>query len=122
MSNFKELTVWQRAHALAMQTYRGTARFPAEERFGLTNQIRRAAVSVSVNIAESCGRRHTNDQVRFLLMAQGSSFELEAEFLLARDIGIMASEAANELIERTNEVQRMLSGLMRSKRRRDGSG
>jgi four helix bundle protein len=117
MSDFKELTVWQRAHALALAAYRGTARFPLGERFGLTAQIRRAAVSVSANIAESCGRWHAEDQIRFLRTAQGSARELEAELLLARDLELMTPERAEELMNSVREVQRMRVGLIRSKRR-----
>jgi len=94
MQRFTEIKVWQRSHALVLQLYRLTATPPAEERFGLTSQIRRAAVSVPTNIAEGSKRRTNADYARFLNVAEGSLAETEYLLLLTRDIGYLSAELA----------------------------
>ena len=88
MGNYQELSVWKRAHDLALKVYRGTQSFPDAERFGLTSQVRRAAVSIVSNIAESSARPCNREQIRFLNIALGSTCELESQILLSRDIWI----------------------------------
>ena len=85
MKDFKELRVWQKAHSLALEVYQATRSFPRDEIYGLTSQIRRAAVSVGANIAEGCGRRSDGEFARFLQIARGSASELEYHLLFARD-------------------------------------
>lgn len=87
MGYFKDLKVWRAAHGLALAVYQVSGGFPAAERFGLTAQARRAAVSVAANLAEGAGRRSDAELVRFAGIALGSLHELEAELLLARDLG-----------------------------------
>src|SRR5688572_7015933 len=86
MGNFRELIVWKRAQDLALDVYRSPRAFPQDERYGLTAQMRRAAVSVSSNIAEGCGRQGDRELARFLQIARGSARELECQLLLSRDL------------------------------------
>ncbi|MGH7508809.1 MAG: four helix bundle protein [Gemmatimonadales bacterium] len=87
MGNFRELVVWRRAQDLALAVYRSTSSFPKEERYGLSAQMRRAAVSVSSNIAEGCGRQGDRGLARFLQIARGSVRELECQLLLSCELG-----------------------------------
>jgi len=80
MVDFKDLKVWQKAHQMALTTYRVTAAFPKEEIYGLTSQLRRAAASIGANIAAGCGRRSDGDMCRFLQIARGSASEVEYHF------------------------------------------
>ena len=93
--------------------YQATGHFPTEEKFGLTAQMRRAAVSIPANIAEGCGRGSDRDMARFLQMSMGSASELEYELLLAHELGLLDSQSLQELAERTTEVKRMLASLIR---------
>src|SRR6266849_5891848 len=95
---YKELRVWQQAMGLAKDCYVQTREFPAEERYGLTSQIRRAAVSVPANIAEGSARGTKRDFTSFLRIAQGSLRELETYLLLCVEIGLLASEPAEALL------------------------
>jgi four helix bundle protein len=111
MRDFRRLNVWQKAHDLTLAVYRATAAFPADERFGLVAQLRRAAVSVPANIAESCGRRARRDEAHLLQIAFGSACELEAELLLARDLGYLGDGGFEPLGASLREVKRMLGAL-----------
>ncbi len=111
MQRFTDLKVWQRAHAMALEIYRVTAAFPSDERFGLISQIRRAAVSVSANIAEGAKRRHPADFARFLNVAEGSIAEVECLTLLAKDLKYLSDDAAKPLMSEAEEISRMLNAL-----------
>ncbi len=87
MKNFRDLMVWQKAHALTLASYRSTAEFPKQEIYGLISQIRRCSASIAANIAEGCGKGSNAEFQRFLQMAAGSASELEYHFLLAKDLG-----------------------------------
>lgn len=89
MRDFKELQVWQKSHQLAMKTYQTTVKFPKEETYGLTSQIRRACLSIPANISEGCGRNGATEFARFLQIAMGSASELEYFFLFSHDIGLL---------------------------------
>ncbi len=113
MAQVKKLKVWQRAHLLALAVHRTTAPFPREELYGLTAQLRRAAVSVPANIVDGCGRRgDVGDLARFLQIALGSVMELEYHCLLANDLGLLERRVADRLINEAREIQKMLSGLL----------
>ena len=105
--DYGKLQVWRKAHALTLRIYEATRGVPTDERFGLTSQMRRSAASVPANIAEGCGRGGENELARFLQIAQGSGSELSYHLLLARDLGFLHEEIANELIQMTHEVTRM---------------
>ena len=87
MQHFRNLLVWQKSHEMVLQVYRISRDFPREELYGLTSQLRRAAVSIPSNIAEGCSRGSDADFGRFLIIALGSSSEVEYQLLLARDLG-----------------------------------
>jgi four helix bundle protein len=118
MGNYQELTVWKHAHGLALDLYRSTQHFPDGKRYGITSQLRRAAISVPSNIAEGTGRVGNRDQARFLQIARGSVCELECQLLLARDIGYLTLETWSALDKRCREVGKMLNGLIGSLGRR----
>jgi four helix bundle protein len=108
--NFRDLGMWQKSHALTMQVYELTQGFPQEERFGLTSQMRRSAVSIPANIAEGCGRGGSAELSRFLTIAQGSASELEYLCTLAGALGMLQEGEAEELCQAVQEVARMING------------
>ncbi|MFB1489280.1 MULTISPECIES: four helix bundle protein [unclassified Thiocapsa] len=113
MQDFRDLLVWVKAHEATLAVYRCTRTFPSDERFGLTFQIRRAAVSVASNIAEGSGRRSDADFARFLSMAFGSASEVEYQALLAKDLGYLSDPEHQEVRDRISEVKRMLASLIK---------
>lgn len=113
MKSFRDLRVWEKAHSLALHSYQATNGFPKSEMFGLTSQIRRAAVSVAANIAEGCGKRGNAEFQRFLNIAGGSASELEYHFLLAHDLHLLDDKVYVGLNTTVIEVKRMLSALAR---------
>jgi len=108
---FRELLVWQKAHALTLALYKVTRAFPRDERYGLIAQIRRAAASVPAKLAEGCGRRTAADFGRFVQIALGSASELEYHLVLAADLDFLLPDQYTELDGRATEVKRMLTGL-----------
>ncbi len=116
MQDFRKLKVWQKAHELALAIYRATAKFPKEELYGLTSQIRRASVSIPTNIAEGCGRSTDSEFARFLHIAMGSAFETEYELLLSLDLGFLAKEEYSRLDAATQETKRMIIALYKTLR------
>jgi four helix bundle protein len=113
LKNFRDLMVWQKAHALTLTSYRGTADFPKQEIYGLTSQIRRCSASIAANIAEGCGKRGNGEFQRFLHIATGSASELEYHFLLAKDLGFVSEGEYKSLEQAVIEVKRMLAGLIK---------
>jgi four helix bundle protein len=113
MKDFRSLHVWQKAHQLTLLAYDVTRRFPKEEVYGLTSQIRRCAASVAANIAEGCGKRGNAEFQRFLGISAGSASELEYHFLLARDLGLLNHNEYDRLNGSIVEVKRMLASLVR---------
>ncbi len=113
MFNFERLEVWQKAVAYAGLVYRTTKEFPPAEQFGLTNQLRRAATSISANIAEGSARPPA-DFARFLGYAAGSAYEVVTHSVLARNEGLLTPLAHDQLYAGADEICRMLSGLRRS--------
>jgi four helix bundle protein len=114
--SFQDLVVWKKSIELALSVYRLTAQFPDAERFGLTNQMRRAAVSISSNIAEGAGRATKGEFLQFLGIARGSNFELESQFVIARGLGFGAQQIQKEAEKLCDEVGRLLSLLISSLR------
>lgn len=114
MRDFRELKVWHKAHQVALEIYRNTRGFPPDERFGLTVQLRRAAVSMVSNIAEGCGRDSERDFARFLSIAAGSASEAEYQLLLAKDLGYLSDDLQRQLDDQVNEVKRMLNAFLRT--------
>lgn len=114
MFNFEKLTVWQKSIDFADLVYTCTRTFPADERFGLTNQMRRAAVSVSSNIAEGCSRSTPKDHARFVEIATGSLFEVVSQSFVAQRQRFISDEHFRAVYAAAEEEGRMLSGLRRS--------
>jgi four helix bundle protein len=111
-STFKELRVWQQAMKLATQTYRATGNFPRHEVYGLSLQMRKAAVSIPSNIAEGKGRRTDRDFRQFLFTARGSLLELETQVMIAQGLDYLTEKQAQVLLEGAEIVGRSLSGLI----------
>ena len=111
MRRFEELIVWKKAHQLVLEVYRVTQQFPTEERYGLTSQMRRAAVSVPANIVEGHKRRSKREFANFMSVAEGSLEELKYYFLLSRDLGYFPDKSLAPRYGDAEEVGRMLYGL-----------
>lgn len=114
MFNFEKLDVWHKAIVFADCVYVNTRHFPAEERFGLTNQMRRAAVSISSNLAEGTSRGSKNDFARFIEIASGSLYEVVSQSFIAKAQGFLNEEQFQQLYSAADEQARMLSGLKKS--------
>jgi len=112
--NFEKLIVWQKARTLAKEVYTATENFPAEERFRLADQIRRAGISVASNIAEGASRRSFKDQERFLEIAYGSLMEVCCQMQLSVDLGFISESDFARFRERFREISRLLVALKTS--------
>jgi len=113
MHNFKELNIWKRSVDLAVKVYQLSRGFPKEEKFGLTSQITRCAVSIGSNIAEGAGRNTDKDFNNFLGIALGSSFELETQIIIANKVGLIDDESFKSISSEILEVQKMINGFKR---------
>ncbi len=111
MRDFRKIQVWERAHQFALQVYKITSSLPKEELYGLTSQMRRAAMSIPSNIAEGCGRDTQTELARFIHIASGSASELEYQLILAHDLGYIRDELYPNLNAEINEIKRMLVGF-----------
>jgi four helix bundle protein len=107
------LQVWQKAHRLTLDMYRVTRSFPAEERYGLTSQLRRSAASVPTNVAEGCGRDGERDLARFISIAAGSASETEYHLMLARDLEYLPEGDYDRLFALVTDIKKMLRALHR---------
>lgn len=113
MQSFRKLVVWQKAHALTLSLYRITKAFPADERYGLSAQIRRSAASIGANLAEGCGRVSRRDFARFATIALGSASELEYHLVMAADLELIDRDTHLRSDTAVVQVKRMLAGLIR---------
>lgn len=111
---FTDLKVWQKSHAFVLNIYRITRDFPREERFGLTSQMQRAAVSVPANIAEGFRKKGKKDKANFFNIAQGSLDETKYYLILSRDLGYFKD--SDSLLDDADEIQKMIFGLIESLR------
>jgi four helix bundle protein len=114
LKNYKDLKVWKKSYELCLEIYRITAKFPKEERYGLTSQIRRSVVSIPSNIAEGYGRKTTRDYIRMLYISYGSVCELETQILLAGDLDLIEKGELGTLKKDIAEIERMLKALIKS--------
>ena len=114
MFSFEKLAVWQKSLLLAERVYDYTDGFPSRESFGLTQQMRRAVVSISSNLAEGCSRHSAADFARFIEIATGSAFELVSQAWIARQRKMLCPQSHEVIYRDTLEIVRMLSGLRRS--------
>jgi four helix bundle protein len=114
MQTFRDLKVWQKAHQLVLEIYKITKSFPADEKFGLTIQLRRSAASIATNIVEGFKRRSDKEYSYFLNIADASLEETKYHIILAHDLHYISERDFNALEESCNEVGRMLCGLQKS--------
>jgi four helix bundle protein len=112
MQDFRNLKVWSKSHKFTLDVYQATRPFPPDERFGLTNQIRRACASIGANLAEGCGRKSDADMGRFVQMAMGSASEVEYHLLLAYDLHFLPAADYERLNAEVTEIKRMLTALL----------
>ncbi|RKS02084.1 four helix bundle protein [Flavobacterium sp. 102] len=109
MHQFKELEIWKRSRLFCSKIYLITSSFPADEKFGLTNQLRRASVSIPSNIAEGCSRSSNKDFSRFLEIAIGSIYEIETQLLIAFDLGYINQLELDKLVNDLDTIIKMIS-------------
>jgi four helix bundle protein len=109
MHQFKELLIWQKSRNFCSEIYSITSTFPNDEKFGITNQLRRASVSIPSNIAEGSSRNSNKDFSRFLEIAIGSAYEIETQLLIASDLGFIKTEQLELLIIQLDEIIKMIS-------------
>lgn len=114
IKSYRDLEVWQRSMAWVKRIYKLTNQLPSNERFGLTSQMQRAAVSVPANIAEGATREHTGDYLRFVSIARGSLAEVETMILLCIELEYVPCDRCKELLNESEEISKMLAGLQRS--------
>jgi len=112
--SYQDLVVWQKAMVLAKDVYKITKCYPKGEIYGLTSQIRRAAVSIPCNIAEGWGRKSKGDFIRFLAVARGSAAEPETVILLSSEIGILSKDQSEPFLQNLTEIRKMLNALIKS--------
>src|SRR6478609_10265038 len=98
IDSYQDLDVWKQSKALVRDIYELTKAFPKEEQFGLTNQLRRAAVSIPSNIAEGCGRNHFKDSIQFFFVSRGSLYEIETQIIIAFDLGYISNSDLKNII------------------------
>ena len=116
-SSFKDLRVWQEAMRFAVDVYRATAQFPRHELYGLSQQLRRAAVSVPSNIAEGKGHRSDREFGNFLLHAGGSLLEVQTQLMIAQELQYISQEDGERLLALSDTIGRSLNGLINSMRK-----
>ncbi len=115
-SNYKKLVVWQKAMLLTTDIYKIVKKLPREELFALSDQMRRAAISIPSNIAEGCGRKLQGELKYFLRIASGSAAELETQLQICINLGYLTAEDVNEKFSLLREIEKMLSSFMNSKK------
>ena len=108
MRDFQELSIWQRSHLLTLKIYSITKDFPKDEMFGLTSQMRRSSSSVPTNIAEGCGRNSNPELNRFLIIAAGSSSELQYQLILSKDLGYIIESIFKEHYDEIIQIRKMI--------------
>lgn len=113
IKNFRDLRAWKESHLLVIQVYKLTKSFPKEEIFGLTNQLRRAVISITSNIAEGFGRGSSQDRIRFYIIALGSLYEVQNQLLVSKDIGYLEEKVWNEVEKQVIMVDKILNGLIK---------
>lgn len=108
MHNFEKLLFWQKSIELAKDVYQICLDLPSNEKFGLTSQIKRSVISISSNIAEGAGRNNNKEFNQFLGIANASSFELQTQIILTRELGLLNAQKTEIILSKINEIQRMI--------------
>jgi four helix bundle protein len=114
IKSFTDLDAWKNAHKLVLEIYKVTKNFPKEEIYGLTNQIRRCAISISSNISEGFSRRTNKDKIQFYYIAKGSLAEMQNQLLVGRDLRLVNEQSFQDLASLTVIVHKLINGLIRS--------
>ena len=114
MRNYRDLQVWKKSHNVALDLYKVSQCFPREELYGMTSQIRRAAISIGANLAEGCGRQTSGELARFVRIAMGSASELDYHLLVSRDLGFMNDNDFSRITAGLTEVRKMLTAFLSS--------
>lgn len=107
MHNLKELKIWNKAMDLSVEVYRATSKFPKEEIYGLTSQIKRSAISIPSNISEGAGRNSNKEFIHFLGIANGSSYELQTQLIISNKLNLISNETLETLLKPIEEIQKM---------------
>lgn len=113
IKNFTDLFVWKKGHELVLGIYQTTNKFPKEEKYGLSDQIRRAAVSITSNIAEGFGRQGLSDKTHFYNMSLGSVYEVQNQLMIARDLKYINMNECEVLLSKSVEISKMISVLIK---------
>ncbi len=118
MNNLKDLKIWNKAISLSVDVYQATSKFPSDGRFGLISQSRRATVSISSNIAEGAGRNSLKEFNHFLGIANGSSYELQTQLVIANKLNLLSDEVLQGLLSQIEELQKMTYGFQQMLRKK----
>ena len=118
IQKFTDLIVWQEGHKLVLMIYKMTKSFPNEEKFGLIDQLRRASVSFTSNIAEGFSRKSAKEKTQFYNMAKASMTEIQNQLIIAKDVGYIAKEVFTEMGQQSVVANKLLSGLLRATRQK----
>jgi len=110
--SYRELDVWKQSRTLVKSVYKLTREFPKDEQFGLTNQLRRAVVSIPSNIAEGCGRNHFKDSIQFFFIARGSLYEVETQIIVSSDLDYVSESDLNLILEQITKCKKILNGFI----------
>lgn len=113
LQSFTDLTVWREAHVLVLLVYKITSDFPKEELFGITNQMRRAAVSITSNIAEGFSRQSYKEKTQFYSVSHGSLTELESQLLIAKDLGYIQNNDCEKIFPQVLSVHKLLNAIIK---------
>jgi len=114
IKDFYELDAWKKSHNFVLEVYNITKKFPKEELYGITSQLRRAAFSITANIAEGFSRYHYNDKIRFYHNARGSVSEIQNFLFLSKDLSFLIESDFNRLFDSTEDINKLINGLIRS--------
>jgi four helix bundle protein len=112
ISSYRDLDVWKQSRLLVKSVYQLSKSFPKEEQFGLTNQLRRAAISIPSNIAEGSGRNHSKDSIQFFFIARGSLYEIETQLIIASDLEFISRKQLDEVFEQVTRCKKLLNGFI----------
>jgi len=113
IKSFTDLVVWEKAHELVLMIYKATEDFPKEEMYGLTSQIRRAAVSITSNIAEGFGRQSYSEKINFYFMARSSNIELQNQLLVSKDVKYLEEKVFKDIANQSIKVHKLLNAFIK---------
>ena len=112
INSYRDLDVWKQSRQLLKSVYQLSRSFPKEEQFGLTNQLRRAAISVPSNIAEGSGRNHSKDSIQFFFIARGSLYEIETQLIISFDLEYISDSHLKEVLEQVTRCKKLINGFI----------